>query len=271
MRLRNFSNLSILLIIVVLASCNYSFTNLEYERGQDAEKSADYKEAIVHYKRVLVKDPESEKALQAARQAARITFFETKDYLQAIGFYNHLIKYSKVESERRESQKNIANIYFEKVFDYPKAILEYNKLLLLKFSNEDTVGFKFNMAQALFNLNRFTEAQEETESAIKIAQNRDKKFDLLMYLGNIFFNTKRIPLAIKTYEEISREFPEKAKQNNVAMNIAVCFEEIEAFDKAIAELENMREGYRDPDFIDLKIKRLKDRKANLPGSKGLRK
>jgi len=62
-----------------------------------------------------------------------------------------------------------------------------------------------------------------------------------------------------------------AAADNVAMNIIVCYEELEAFDKAIERLEKMRPTYRDPEFIDLKIKRLKERKANLPGSRGLRK
>ena len=67
------------------------------------------------------------------------------------------------------------------------------------------------------------------------------------------------------------KYPERAKADNVEMNIIVCYEEMEAFDKAIKRLEKLRSSYQDPEFIDLKISRLRERLANLPGSKGLRK
>ena len=45
-------------------------------------------------------------------------------------------------------------------------------------------------------------------------------------------------------------------------------EELKQFDKAIEVLENMRPQYPNPDFLDLRISRLKERQYNQPGAQG---
>ena len=257
--------------IFFLCECSFSFSGLEYRRGQDAAEKKDFNTAILHYKRVISRDPESEQALKSAREAAQISFFETKKFTEAIQFYEHLVKYSKSESERHSSQEKIASIFFEKLTNYPRAVEEYNKLLLLRNAKEETIDYRLNLARAHFYLNQFPAAQGEVEYSLKIVEDQDKKFDLLMFLGNIYFNTKKAESAVKVYEGLVKDFPERAQKENVAMNIVVCYEELEAFDKAIEKLEALRASYTDKEFIDLKIKRLRERKANQPGSKGLRK
>jgi tetratricopeptide (TPR) repeat protein len=267
----SYSNLFLYFCFILLTGCSLSFTNLEYSRGREAAEKQDYPEALKHFKRVLQRDPESEKAIEAARDAAKISYFETKNFDEAIYYYDHLVRYSKTETERRGAEEKIASVFFEKKNDYVGAIEEYNKLLLLRNSSEQNADFHYNLSRAHFYLSHFSDAQNEIEEALKLVQNQDKKFEMMMFQGNIYFNTKHADQAVKVYESIVEKFPEKAKADKVDMNIIVCYEEMEAFDAAIARLEKMRPTYTDVDFIDLKIKRLKERKANLPGSKGLRK
>lgn len=271
--LRRIYNKRLLLLLssTCLVACDLSFVGLELHRGRGALKKKDYKSAIQHFRKVILRDPTAPRAIEAAREAARVSLFETKQFAEAVEFYKHLIQYSESEGERREAQGKIAEIYFEKLVDYKKAIEEYNKLLLLRNANEEIVEYRFNLGRAHFYLNDFREAQTEVEVALKISENKERNFDLMMFLGNIYFNTKRADLAIKVYQEILDKYPDRAKKDNVAMNISVCYEELEAFDSAIERLISLRATYHDPKFIDLKIKRLRERKSNLPGSKGLRK
>ncbi len=196
-RTRSSKSVILLFITVFLLACDLSFTGIEYRKGKKQYDHNNYKPAISHFKKVILRDPSSKYALESARLAARISFFETKQYTDAIDFYKHLIQYSTSEKERREAQGRIANIYFEKTVDYKKAITEYNKILLLPNSNEEIVEYRFNLARAHFYLNEFREAQSEIESALKISENKEKNFDLMMLLGNLFFNTKRGADAIK--------------------------------------------------------------------------
>lgn len=256
---------------LTLLSCNIAFNDLEYKRGQQAASKKQYEKALKHFKKVAERDPDSSLAVLAAREAAQIAFFETKKFPVATQFYLHLVKYSQDERERREAQAKIASIYFDKLNDYPRAIEEYNKLLLLRNSNEEIAEYRFYLAKAHFNLNHFFEAETELQDALKVVDNPERKFDLLMFKGSLFFNTKRIDQAIDVYKELTANHPERAARENIAMNLIVCYEEKEAFDLAIQKLLEIKPNYPDPEFIDLKIQRLKERKANLPGSKGLRK
>src|SRR5690606_7343199 len=104
-----------------------------------------------------------------------------------------------------------------------------------------------------YYLNHFLEAQNEVEDALKMVEDKDKKFELRMFLASIFFNTKRLESALETYKDLIKEDPVKAKNENISMNVIVSYEELEQFDKAIGELETLRDSYQDPEFIDLKI------------------
>jgi len=126
-------------------------------------------------------------------------------------------------------------------------------------------------ARAHFNLSQFQDAHHEGELALKLTDNAERQFEFKVFLANIEFNTRNLDGAILTYTDLIKNYPEKARAENITMNLVVCYEEQESFDKAIAVLESARSGYKDTEFIDLKIKRLRERKANLPGSKGLRK
>ncbi len=52
------------------------------------------------------------------------------------------------------------------------------------------------------------------------------------------------------------------------MNVVVIFEELKEFGKAIAVLESMREGYPNPQFLEQRIERLRERQYKPTGSAG---
>lgn len=269
MRLRN--SAALIFCFLSLSACHFSSLNVEYREGKSAVEEKQFPLALKKFDRVIRREPESSVAMDSARIAAKVAHYEIKDFKRAIDFYSHLVQYSPDASERRDSQKKIAAIYFENLNDYKDAIEEYNKLLALKNSTPETVDFKLKIAKSNFYLNNFFQAESEVNSAIKLTDDKDKSFDLMLFLGNVYYNTKRVEEAIKVYEDLLSRFPERAKTENVAMNIIVCYEDIEQFDKAIERLQLIKDTFANPEFIDLKIKRLQQRKANLPGSRGLRK
>lgn len=215
--------------------------------------------------------PESKWALDSARQAARAAFFDTKDYNQAIDFYNYLVEYSRDQNERVNSQRRIASIYFDNLSDYPRSIEAYNKLLMVETDPGQIVRYRFNLARSYFYLNRFFDSKNEIEQALKISKDPDRTFELKMFLASIYFNMKQVPKALEIYQALESKYPKKAKNENLALNESVCYEEEEKFDDAITKLQSIETTYKDPEFIALKIKRLKERKANMPGARGLKR
>ena len=61
------------------------------------------------------------------------------------------------------------------------------------------------------------------------------------------------------------EFPEKSKHEKIGLIIAVAYEDMSEYDKAIEVLNGIKPDYNDPGFIDIKIKRLEERISNQPG------
>ena len=253
------------------SACSFSFTRFEFHRAKEELNSKHYAQAVANFKKIMNRAPESSLALESAREAARITFFDTKSYNQAIEFYNHLVEFSRNEKERRDSQRAIAGIYFNDLSNYPKAIEAYNKLLLVETNPAHIVRYRFNLARSYFYMNRFFDAKNEIEQALRLAKNAGRKFELNMFLASIYFNMKHVDRALNVYKELESKFPKKAKEENIALNESVCYEEAGQFDNAIQELKSIKSTYKDPEFIALKIKQLQERKANLPGAKGLKR
>ncbi len=268
---RNTNLFLILFLVAGLTGCHFSSINAEFRDGKAAADSRDYDTALKKFDRVIKREPEGELGVESARLGAKIAHYEIKDYQKAIEFYSNLVTYSDNPTERKDSQKKIAEIYFENLNNYKKAIEEFNKLLSLKTPQDESINYKLKIAKANFYLNNFFQAESEVESALKLADEKESRFDLLLFLGSVYYNTKRINEAIKIYEDLMARFPERSKAENVPMNIIVCYEELELFDKAIDGLKKLRETYTNQEFIDLKVKRLEQRRANLPGSRGLRK
>ncbi|HEX4924267.1 MAG TPA: tetratricopeptide repeat protein, partial [Bdellovibrionales bacterium] len=83
--------------------------------------------------------------------------------------------------------------------------------------------------------------------------------------------TRRIDGAIALFKGLMEKFPQQARDEHVGLSLAVCYEEKNDFKAARAVLNEIRGFYPRPDFIDLKIQRLAEREAQLPGAQGLRK
>lgn len=264
-------NSFIVVAALFTAGCSVSFNNWEYRKAERAAKKSDYKAAVKHYSRVVVRNPESELALTSARKASRISLFQLKNFSKAVDFYRHVVKFSPDSNERRQAQKEIADITFEKQTDYKRAVEEYNRLLILKLPPEDFLDIKLRIAKAHYYQTEFFQAESEAQNALLRAEKGPRRFEIELFLANVFFNTKRMDKAIEAYKKLDQEYPELAAKEKVKMSLVVCYEETEQFKDAISMLETMKDGAADPEFLDLKIARLKERIMNLPGSRGLRK
>ncbi len=256
---------------ILLGGCSLSFSNWEYRKAESAVENAEYQEAVKHYSRVVLRQPESPIALESARKASRIALFQLKDFNKAIELFRHLVQFSPDSEERLSSQRKIADVMFEKKTDYQTAIVEYNKLLALKLPNRDYLDIKLRIAKAYYYMSEFFQAESEVKNALIKAEKGRQRFDLELFLASIYFNTKRLDMAIEAYKKLDQEYPEHARQEKVKMSLVVCYEETERFEDAISLLNKMKSGAEDPEFLVLKIARLKERIRNLPGSRGLRK
>lgn len=227
--------------------------------------------ALSGFDHVIKRAPQSPAALAAAREGARIAVFEVKDYKRAVEYYRLIILTSDDANEREQAQKQIANISFEHLLDYSRSITEYNRLLAMNPPFAERVKDQTIIARANFYQGNFSQAESEVEDLLKEKLEAAAKFDVMMLKGNILVAKKRFSEAAEVYKALIKEFPDRAQQENVGLQLTVCYEENQDFKQAIAVLETMRGHYNPPEYISLRIKRLQERQRNQPGAKGYRK
>ncbi len=243
----------------------------DFKQAQKSISEGHFRIALDHLDRVIKRNSSSKYTLEAAREASRISFFEIKDFNKAIKYHHFLVLNSTDEKERLESQKQIASIYFNDLQNYQQAIIEYSRLFQMPHTDLEESQYRINIARAHYYLNNFFQSASEIDEVLKLTTDENVNFGALMLKGNILVAKKDFPKATEIFKNLINKYPEKAALENVALTLAVCYEESDDYKSAIDILEQHRSSYKPPEYIDLRIKRLKERMKNAPGAKGYRK
>lgn len=220
------------------------------------------------YTNVLERDPNTQLSLQAAQKGAPVAHLDLKDYNAAVRFYRHIIYKSSDEEERKSAQRYIAQIYFENLLDYDQAIVEYESLLRLKLSEEEIFRYRFNVAKCHYNLANMGQAMSEAEALISQFPEREDLYDAKVLKANILLQNKKHQEAAEVLENVVKQYPDRAKKENLALSLVSTYEDLKEYDKAMTVLEEMRPWYSHPDFLNERIKRMKQVRSNLPGAQG---
>lgn len=256
-------------LLFFLLSCS-SPEEQEYRKAEVATKEGHFRVALTHYSNV-VESTNDALAIESARKAAKIAHFEVKDFKRSAEFYRMIVLKSGDALERLAAQKMLADIYFDHLADYRQSIVEVNRFLSLSTDSQERTKYKISLARAYYYQNFFDQALNEVEEFLKIEPNEINKFDMLMLKGNILLAQKELSRAAEVFKAVLQKYPEKSKQENVALTLAVCYEEMKDFTSAIETLAGLKENHPVPDYIDIRIKRLEERRRNQPGARGFRK
>lgn len=254
-----------------LSGCTLSLDWLQLLRARRAASGGDPVKAVKILEKIRERDPDGPRALTAARLGSRIAQFEAKDYAAAVEFNRHLILRSEDAEERKIAQKNIAQLYFEYLQDYAQAVQEFEKLLKLDLTIEDAFRTRLNLAKSHFQLNSLEQAASEIDVLLTKKLRDDDVFDAKQVKANVEVAAKNLPKAAEIWEEMLGQFPERSKREKLAMNLVVVYEEMKDFTRAIETLERMKADDPNPDFLEVRIQRLKERKVNQPGAGGLKR
>lgn len=252
----------------LLAGCTFSMDWLRSVRAQRAISQQDFASALPLLQQIVDHQPQTERGINAARQGARVAHLEAKNYPSALVFYKHLILQSPDPMERKTAQRAIAQIYFENLQDFDQAVFEYEKLLKQDNTADEAFKYRLNLAKSHLQLNNSEQALNELNILLEKSPDNEQVFDIKMIKANVQVSNRQLADAAATWENILKEFPERAAKEKVALNLAVCYEEMKNFDRAIGVLEGLRETYPEPEFLDKRIERLRERASNQPGAQG---
>lgn len=254
-----------------LGGCTVSSEKLEFNRAEEASQKGDYPGAITHYRKVVDRYVKTPLAIQSAKEAARISHYQLKKPADAVAFYKHVILYSSDSGDRIMAQKKLADLHFTQTLDYKQAVVEYSRLLDLPHSPQDDFAYRMTIARSYFYLSNFYQAQVEIDSILSRSYDKDLLFDAILLKANVFLTMKKLDEAVVTLRELTTKYPERSKTETIGLVLAVAYEEQKNFAKAIETLESIKDIYPKRNFIDARIKVLRERQSYLPGAKGLKK
>lgn len=261
---------SFLLILALTAACENRFERTLH-RADAAAQMGHFRIALSGYESLLILEPDNPVLLKAAREGARIAYFEVKDYQRALDFYKHLVYHSPDPEEALMAQRQVVSIYFEHLADYEKAILETAKLIEIEKDPQKKLEAHLKVARSHYQLNRFLQASFEIDEAFRLPESQKMEFDLKLLKANVLTAQKKYSDAILLLKELLTKWRERAIKENVPMTLAVCYEEMKDFKGAISILESVKAEHPVPEYVDLRIKRITERVKNAPGAKGLHK
>lgn len=260
-----------LCLAIFCSGCTLSAQKIEFEKAEKASKSGEFKSSLAHYDNVVKRYVKTDLALKAAKEAARISYYELKDYAKALEYFKHIVIYSPNGDERLEAQKRIAEVNFENTQNYKQAVIEFNRLLELPHTNAEGLAYRLSIARSYFYLNNFFQALVEADGILARDYDARGQFNALELKANILLQTKKYDEAIAVLKEILAKFPEESKERQIGLVLAVCYEEKKDFAKAIETLESIKDTYPNKEFVEARIRSLKERQGYLPGARGWRK
>lgn len=237
-------------------------------RARRAVVQHQYGAALGLFQQIVDARPDGDRALESAREGARIAHLELKNYPRAVEFYRHIILRSPDPAERKEAQRAVAQIYFENLQDFERAVIEFERLLKFTTTTEEAFRYRLNLAKAHLQLNNLDQAANELDVILSLKLEPDEIFEAKSLKANILVGAHRHQDAAVVWDSVLKDFPERSRKENVALNLVVCYEELKDFGKAIEVLERMKADYPNPQFLNLRIARLRERKSNQPGAQG---
>lgn len=269
--LKRHTNFFILLaFLIFLGGCTPP-EGQDFKQGQKEASQGQYSLSLSSFERSTKRNPTSFWAMKSAREGARIAFFETKDFKKAAEFYRHIVLNSLDHQERLEAQQKLGEVYLDNLQDYAQAIIEYSKLVEQNLSDQEVGTYRLGLARAHYYQNNLFQSDSELAQILKLKVEPPLRFNALMLKGNILIAQKDFSKAATLFKELIRDYPERAQKESVPMTLAVCYEEAGEMQNALQVLEGLRGRYSPPEYIELRIKRLKERQKNQPGARGFRK
>ncbi|MBC7693012.1 MAG: tetratricopeptide repeat protein [Methylotenera sp.] len=263
-------------LLIAATGCTGQGAKTRYILAEKLWNDGKYQAAVNEFEKVSQKDPESPLGLRALFRAATTQMLYLSEYNEAIRKFNRVVDLSKDSAMSWDAQKQIGEIYFSKTEQYNQAILHYKKLIQLKPEGPGVPEFTFRIAKSHFYLMQF----DESIAAFKEIAQRYKSTpwaEKAAYeIGVTSFTRGGHPGAPDTvsvspheaYQEAMDSFgrfiklyPESPLIPLAKFGIANCLEEMDQLDAAYHQYEAIRSTYPSSQVIDIKLMRIRERRA----------
>ncbi len=232
-----------------------------------------YAAAVAEYEKVVQKDPSSDLGIEAAYRAATTQTLFLNEQLGALKKLNRIIEVNREHRLAHPANKLIGEILFTKLEQYEAAIQHYEKMLENYPEDPARSEYAYRIGKAQFHLLRFDDSIKTFRVVVERYPDTDSA-KLARFAIGVSEQTKGHQLqakearlaqdafkqAVKDYSDFIVRYPNDPLVLDAKFEIGNSLEELDQVDAAYEKFEEILEKYPNRPVVELKLKRIKDRK-----------
>jgi TolA-binding protein len=232
-----------------------------------------YKAAVSEFEKVVARDPKGKLGLQALQRAAVTQELFLHEYADAARKLRVLSERSGDAEQAWEARRQLGEILFSKTDQYDQAVLHYRAMIQLRPGAPEVPELLFRVGRAQFFLGQFDEAiatfrevqarHGGTEWAEQAALETARAYFTRgeQRPGGSGPGLDTYQQAIASYREFIRKYPQSPRLPEAHFGIANCLEELDQLEAAMQAYEALKKTYPSPNVIEIKLARIRERKA----------
>jgi tetratricopeptide (TPR) repeat protein len=257
----------------MLSACTSQNPRDRFLLAEKLWQEKNYGAAVAEYEKVVQKDPSSDLGIEAAYRAATTQTLFLDDQLGALRKLNRIIEVNRDHRLAYGANRMIGEILFVKLEQYEPAIQHYEKMLENYPDDPAKDEYIYRIGKAQFHLLRFDDSIKTFRTVVEKYPNT-LSGKLARFAIGVSEQTKghqqqskearlaseSFKQAVKEYTDFIRLFPKDPLVLDAKFEIGNSLEELDQVDAAYEKFEEILETYPNRNVVELKLKRIRDRK-----------
>lgn len=274
MKLRTSAGNFLALVFFALSACTSQNPRDRFMLAEKLWQEKNYAAAVVEYEKVVQKDPSSDLGIEAAFRAANTQTLFLGEHLGALKKLNRIIEVNREHRLAHPANRLIGEILFTKLEQNEQAIQHYEKMLENYPEDPAKDEYTYRIGKAQFHLLRFDDSIKTFRIVVeKYPQSESAK--LARFAIGVSEQTKghqqqskearlaqdSFKQAVKDYTDFIVRYPNDPLVLDAKFEIGNSLEELDQVDAAYEKFEEILEKYPNRNVVELKLKRIRERKS----------
>lgn len=215
--------------------------------------------AVEIFKSVLKASPDGPYAEEALFRLGEIHYFDLDEYQTALQYFQDVVKRSPKGPFTYDARKYIAEIVELNIKDLDQAIIEYQNLINHYRGREENAEHQFRIASIFFKKHNYDQALVELEILLENYPKSDWAERAYFRMVEILFSLKKCDEARDLHKEFQKKYPTSDFRGDMAFVMASCLEEEGKLKLAYNEFKELKDKYRYPALVKMKLEGLDQR------------
>lgn len=263
--------LKALLALIFLATGCVSKNAQLYEEAQSLWLAGRHQEAISKLIVVVEGEKRGKLRIKALFRLGEIYYLNVNEPKKALEYFLQVANESAGNETGLASHKYIADIYMNGMGEHELAILQYQRIMSDYKELVEEDEYYYLVAMAYYKSSDYAQAIIEFQTFLENYPNSKLAFDARLQVANCLFISGKTKEALDLFLKLHLEAPEGRYDYDLRFVIALCYEELDKLDLALAEYNSLSERYPERKLLEKKKaaveKRLK-KKVEKKSGKG---